>query len=367
MYPRATVAALLLLACGQPDPTPDPATPAQDWTVSPEPVFVAGGEADAEPLFRINGVVRVDNGYLVANASAGEVRLYGEDGLLINTIGGEGSGPGEFLALRIAGRLAADSIVIADDVNRRISIICDGERICDGWALPPAGNPIGIVGNRVLLGETVQDMSTDRVSYDRHRFFKAERRGIVLDTLFELDSAPRIARRIDGRLISTPMPFSRPASMTVVPEGIAMTNGPNASILVVDTTGALAADIGLPIDVIDVSREEFDAEIERRLGSLQGLRREAFAEYYSDMPRVESRTPIQRILADRLGLIWVELEGGGAVQEWLVVDARGRIHARVTTPADLLVTEIGEDYIVGLWRDEFEVEFVHAYRLERID
>jgi hypothetical protein len=38
-----------------------------------------------------------------------------------------------------------------------------------------------------------------------------------------------------------------------------------------------------------------------------------------------------------------------------------------STPADLLVTEIGEDYIVGLWRDEMEVGFVHAHRLDRVN
>jgi hypothetical protein len=364
MHRRAIVATLLLVGCSTPDAGADAAPPAPEWTVSPEPLFVAGGDADDEPLFQINGAVRLDNGYLIVNASAGEVRLYGDDGRVIRTIGVEGSGPGEFLTPRLAGRTGGDSVVVADDMNRRVAIICDGERVCDEWTLPAAGNPIGIVGNHVLLGEVVPDMSTDRVSYDRHRFFKAERRGTALDTLFELDSAPRIARRIDGRLISTPVPFSRPGSMTLVPEGIAVTNGQDASILIVDTTGA-AADIQLPIEVIDVSREQFDAEIDRRLGTMDGARREAFAEFYADMPRPEHRTPIQRILADRLGLIWVELEGTGAVQEWLVVDASGQVLARASTPADLLVTEIGEDYIVGLWRDEMEVEFVHAYRLDR--
>jgi hypothetical protein len=327
-------------------------------------VFVAGGDADAEPLFRITGAIRLDNGYLIANASAGEVRLYGDDGNIIRTIGQEGSGPGEFLTPRLAGRTGADSAVVADAANRRVAIICDGERICDEWALPSA-NPIGIVGDRVILGEVVTDMSTDRVTYDRHRFLMAERRGIALDTLFEFDSTPRIARRIDGRLISTHVPFARPASVTLVPEGIALTNGSNASILIVDTTGAVAAEIALPIDVIDVSRDEFDSEIDRRLAGMDAARRETFAEFYADMPRPEHRTPIQRILTDRLGLIWVELEGDSALQEWLVVDAAGRIHARASTPADLLVTDIGEDYIVGLWRDDMEVEFVRAYRLDR--
>ncbi|HUF68905.1 MAG TPA: hypothetical protein VMM79_09715 [Longimicrobiales bacterium] len=129
--------------------------------------------------------------------------------------------------------------------------------MCDEWALPAAGNPIGIVGDHVILGEVVPDMSTDRVSYDWRTFFTAERRGTALDTLFELDSAPRIARRIESM--------------------------------------------------------------------------------------------------------------AGAVQEWLVVDATGEVLARASTPADLLVTEIGEDHVVGFWRDEMEVEFVHAYRLDRVN
>jgi hypothetical protein len=35
----------------------------------------------------------------------------------------------------------------------------------------------------------------------------------------------------------------------------------------------------------------------------------------------------------------------------------------VTTPGDPLITDIGEGYITGVWRDEMDVEHVRVYRL----
>jgi hypothetical protein len=37
----------------------------------------------------------------------------------------------------------------------------------------------------------------------------------------------------------------------------------------------------------------------------------------------------------------------------------------VALPSTLGVTEIGEDYVLGTWRDEMDVEYVRMYSLDR--
>ena len=48
---------------------------------------------------------------------------------------------------------------------------------------------------------------------------------------------------------------------------------------------------------------------------------------------------------------------------WTVFDPRGRMLGTIETPGSGRVTEIGEDYLLGIWTDELDVEQVRMYRL----
>jgi hypothetical protein len=48
-----------------------------------------------------------------------------------------------------------------------------------------------------------------------------------------------------------------------------------------------------------------------------------------------------------------------------VYDSTGAILARADTPLRFDVYQIGEDFILGRWRNEDDVEFIHAYELTR--
>ena len=48
---------------------------------------------------------------------------------------------------------------------------------------------------------------------------------------------------------------------------------------------------------------------------------------------------------------------------WRVFDRTGRWSGTVTMPARFNPMDIGSDYVLGLWRDEDDVEHVRLYRL----
>ena len=70
-------------------------------------------------------------------------------------------------------------------------------------------------------------------------------------------------------------------------------------------------------------------------------------------------------VADAEGLLWIQDHPRpGAVEvTWRVFEANGVYVASVITPNSLRVFEIGGDYVLGLWRDEDEVEYVRLYGL----
>jgi hypothetical protein len=70
---------------------------------------------------------------------------------------------------------------------------------------------------------------------------------------------------------------------------------------------------------------------------------------------------------DRAGNLWVERGTAGEdvgveAVAYLVFDPVGVLLGTVSVPP-IRVLEIGDDYVMGIHRDELGVEFVHTYEL----
>jgi hypothetical protein len=72
-----------------------------------------------------------------------------------------------------------------------------------------------------------------------------------------------------------------------------------------------------------------------------------------------------RMYAADLGNIWLQEYriGSGEPYRWSVFDPNGQWLGIVQTPAQLTVNEIGKDYIIGVWRDDLDVQHVRIYSL----
>jgi hypothetical protein len=53
------------------------------------------------------------------------------------------------------------------------------------------------------------------------------------------------------------------------------------------------------------------------------------------------------------------------MSQWSVLEPNGRWLGLVSLPADLDVKEIGVDYVLAVVTDEFGVEYVRLYSIER--
>jgi hypothetical protein len=70
---------------------------------------------------------------------------------------------------------------------------------------------------------------------------------------------------------------------------------------------------------------------------------------------------------DSEGFIWVDAyvapwESGSSA---LVFSVAGELLGSVTLPERFQIREIGTDYVLGVWRDELDVEFIRMYSLLR--
>jgi hypothetical protein len=72
-------------------------------------------------------------------------------------------------------------------------------------------------------------------------------------------------------------------------------------------------------------------------------------------------------MADPDGNLWVlaYTRPGDERRSWTVFAPEGRALGTVETPPGLRIMEIGADYVLGVWRDDLDVEHVRMYRLDR--
>jgi hypothetical protein len=95
--------------------------------------------------------------------------------------------------------------------------------------------------------------------------------------------------------------------------------------------------------------------------------RRRFERGFSDLPFPGTKPAFQTFVVDRLGFLWSQERDNGATEftEWLVFQPDGRLRGSVGLPRGLRVTDIGLDYVVGIWSDSLGVEHVRVHSLDR--
>lgn len=85
------------------------------------------------------------------------------------------------------------------------------------------------------------------------------------------------------------------------------------------------------------------------------------------MPRRETYPAYRSFTGDAVGNLWVRdfLPPDDERGIWTVLDSEGRAVGKVETPLGLRIFEIGDDYILGVMRDELDVEWLQLYALNK--
>ena len=83
------------------------------------------------------------------------------------------------------------------------------------------------------------------------------------------------------------------------------------------------------------------------------------------MPLPKIIPVFSRLLVDDVGWLWAELYRFDVRQplRWLVFGPNGEGLGSVDMPPGLQVWQIGPDFVLGVWEDENEVEYVRRHVL----
>ncbi len=348
-------------------------TDGDEWNVFAEPLLdlaVAGSGPEHE-FFRVRNAIRLTDGrVVVANSGTNEVRFYDADGHFLRSTGRTGQGPGEFERLTSVRGYRADSLIAFDYWGRRVSVMdATGEIVRVTSLTMPAGSfrdLHALPGGAFLLHANtlaVMEEARGRIRIPAP-LLKLNADGIVEDTVAVV---PGFETYVFESGDVAP-PFYHQAWVTAHDSRIYVGDGNSFEISVFDLAGDVRSVIRLPRydqtvpasirDSIRVAmlQQELPPEI-----------RPTFEAMASSIP--ERRPAYSGITVDPLGFVWVHgyvtSSGAPGPRHCEIFDSTGVWLGTVSLPDNFNLYQVGEDYVVGGYRDELGVETIRVLGLDR--
>jgi hypothetical protein len=393
----------------------------EEWLVSSEPRQVIGVLSGAEELQFVDisaAARRSDGDLVVVDRGSQSVRLYDPQGDFRMTLGGPGAGPGEFTDPGSMQITAGDSVVVWDNSLRRATRFDPEGQLTDVKTVDLGAMmrtlDLEPVGKGSDPGARASDPGArakgaepqERVRGAEQPLYPGAMEplsdgGFLVRLIEKTGNAPPSGSfrprsgllRVSGDLsmVDTLMFFSDTEQITVdapwgrfpvVPPQAKETRithrGNPLTICIGDQEGPQIVCLGpdgnrgflrWASEPAPMTGAEIAAwrEATVQLFDLK-LSREQVLEMLDQIPVSEERPPYSQIILDRLGCLWAERgpTGGGSMDfiDYLVFDQEGVLLGVVALP-HIRVLEIGDDYVLGVHRDEFEVQYLHVYDIKR--
>jgi len=361
------------------------ATPAWEdgrgWRLGPAPsVTIGESEGGAEyQLDHVTGALVVsDTLIVIGDRGAGQIRYFSRRGTHLRTVGRNGNGPGEFRSIGWIGA-HGDSVVVWDVFAARLTVLKpDGSLARAVRFAEPDGRLYlcaGILGDGSLLlrepdekpapnGEHVDSITYVRVS-------TAD--GAVLGRLGPVLLGERFTAS-DGRNTLTGwVTFGKRGVVVAAPQGLLIGATAPFRLTLQGIDGKPVRSFGRPWRPQRSSKTEWDAARgqEERTGTVPQFNNPRWAvlerDFYARLPHRDTLPAFTRALVDGAGNVWMEefRIDPDAAGTWSVFDHDGRWLGQVQTPAGVTVMSISRDAVVGVTRDEMDVERVVVYPLLR--
>jgi hypothetical protein len=361
------------------------------WQLAPEPSLRIGS-ANGEPqylLHSVRGASRLDDGRIViANGGDKSLRFFAADGRFITSVGRGGRGPDEFVWMM--GLIRAGDSLYVDDPQQGITAVFNlaGARVGSIKMNHPAPFQFRLTGVQrdgsllqVVHAQMpgAQPAAASRLATNT-RLLRSRPASSAPDTILSLPGA--VYARIGG--MTDIIPFSMGAAVAATPDAVFYGWPESYDIRVHDNNGNLLrrirrAWVGPQITNAD---REFWRKMLTNPGNTEPLRAgvaEGMKQFADNVTFPRTHAAFGNLYADRAGNLWVrrmpldriagapfrpwERPDDPMPNEWDVFDARGVWLGSMALPPLFTVQEIGDNYMLGVLRDKFDVEQVVVYEL----
>lgn len=332
-----------------------------------EPLFRHGWRDGDFQFTRLFAAALMSDGRVAAgDLATGDLVMLSATGALDTILGGKGEGPAEFGSLMSIHVLSGDTLLIEDDGNMRLAYFHDG-RVArtvqfEGFA-SFMSRAIGIVDG-TLIGEPTAYRPFFDEPWLSMPIVRQPSTGEPVDTLIMYDF---VAQAIQDQPNN---PFRPRGSVGISGSDLLLARGDHPQVRVVDTrTGELTRVVRWSETPPQMTDEFWDLFAEPRLARVDPSEAaEARTELAAMRPLAEGDLPvIGSVWGDPLGRTWVgQYHWGFTLPNRLkVFGPRGEWLGFVDLPAHVQILEITEDRILGIETDDFDVQAIAVWELER--
>jgi hypothetical protein len=352
-----------------------------EWTIKAEP-FLTIGEVAGDPPYlfsNIRGVVRFeDGGIVVGDGQSREVRFFDEHGLFVRSVGGPGDGPSEFpIALERLEYCGLDRLYAVDPYARRVVAFNrsgdfrgtvelsepDSDRLPYGYECRADGGFVAIGwGAAGIRPELPAGQEAMMYSQDGS-IWVLDSLNAVIAELGQFLSSERLFIQRGVGYGSGPHPFGRATKFAVSGEWIYHGTGEGLAVRVY-RDGSLTRIQRTLTEHLALDEGMIQRYYDSDMSGLDAHDREILEVANAFPPEVPGFT---ELLASPDGYLWAKrftLPGEGT-NRWGVFAPDGQFLGHVELPERFALFEVGNDYLLGVSRDELEVERVELYQLNR--
>jgi len=358
-----------------------------EWQLDTVPLLSIGDASGEHPvlLVEVNGVRLLSDGRIaVVSGDAHAVLYFDAQGKSLGRSGRDGAGPGEFRGVHLVGN-RGDSLLIWDANLDRATMLDPQGKVLRTFALASGDSataprygfaPAAIFGDGSLLLAGRSGASTgDRsgLTRDTVPLRHAAANGILGRPIVAVPGSEAFVITTKKFVSRFERPFGRRTIIATHGVTTLVGTGDMDGVTGYDTTGRMTARY-----LIDRPRHLIPDSDINAIGQKQGEQvAQLPAEFASVLRRVLLETGLpstlptaDQLVIDATGAIWLRDDVGPVLrdsmpQRWTVLDSTGTWLGSVSMPRRLEVHQITTDRVVGVWRDENDVEYVRVYRFKR--
>ena len=364
----------------------------EGWVLSPEPEVVIGEvEGDERYILdQVAGARRLSDGRIaVLDVGSRRVRLYDPDGNHLFDLGGDGDGPSEFRTPQFLG-LVSDTLVVYEYFPASLTWFApDGGFLRTSTVFDPKDGEIpramtfGYLDDRFGVGiRIIGDRERPHVEgLNRHPtpIWRFDLSGQGADSLLSVPGTEEIISFPNPRAIHHRLyVFGNTAYLAASKNWIYVAPTDDFSVQVYDPDGALHRIIRRNVGPRSVTPSDIDQYVEERLSIIDPPAEER-GELEKTMRAWQAAGTVpafRSVVVDSEDNLWVEeWEDVGLGQgPFSVFRPDGAWLGNIDLPEGLPSTrgglfqpwiEIGPDYLLGVWVDEYRIEQVRLYGLEK--
>jgi hypothetical protein len=364
-----------------------PAWNGDGWQIADEPRVTIGlVEGDPAYLFsNIEGAAFLADGRIaVADRGSSQLRFYNSSGAYEGFAGGPGEGPGELGYIRDLERCGGDSLYVFEIDYQNVVFGSDGQYVREARPYDqnsPDRRPYLL--RCATNGYYASVGWEDRTGPPTIGFYRAEARAWILAPSHAQPSEPIVSidhaglaiitdlgsvlsgERVGTERGSRPHPFGRATQIAITPTALYLGTGETHEVKRFSPSGRLERIVRWYGEGLEITDADLEAYREATLANVSAADRPAVERGLRELPMPPALPAFRRIEADSDGNLWVQRfrRPGDDSMQWLIFDPAGVWLGSIRGPAQFEITDMVDNRLLGIERDDLGVERVLVYEV----